>query len=193
LIVNRRYWIPPVALGAGQLAHGASWIFAARFGAAPSVCAWLTCTGLVASRCFGLVDDDGAGDSRTRHSRLYRCDWKGERIARGALFAFEAAVIALVVAFWTGAITVLPWAGTLIVLALACYLVPATSTLATAFAGPKTEAALARALLITLGSLLITAVIGAVLALDVGWIGPTRPRSYRRDRRFMVRSALSAG
>jgi hypothetical protein len=146
--------------------------FDARFGAAPSVCAWLTCTGLVASRCFGLVDDDGAGDSRTRHSRLYRCDWKGERIARGALFAFEAAVIALVVAFWTGAITVLPWAGTLIVLALACYLVPATSTLATAFAGPKTEAALERALLITLGSLLITAVIGAVLAWTLAGLGP---------------------
>jgi hypothetical protein len=29
--------------------------------------------------------------------------WKGERIARGALFVFEAGVIALVFAFCTGA------------------------------------------------------------------------------------------
>lgn len=43
--------------------------------------------------------------------------------------------------------SILPWAGSLIVLALAYYLIPASKTLASAFTGPKTEAAVARALL----------------------------------------------
>jgi hypothetical protein len=168
----RRHWIPPVALTAGQLAHGASWILLLVMAlhrplalGAPALgwlhlvaLGWLTMTALtiLVHVIPGFTD----------------ATWKGERIARGALFVFEVAVIVLVFAFWTGATAVLPWAGTLIVLALAWYLVPAIRTLATAFAGPKTEAAIARALLITLGSLFITALLGAALAWALAVGGP---------------------
>ncbi len=170
--LGRRHWIPPVALVAGQLAHGASWILLLVLAlhrpfalGAPALgwlhlvaLGWLTMTALtiLVHVIPGFTD----------------ATWRGERIARGALFVFEAAVIVLVFAFWTGATAVLSWAGTLIVLALALYLVPASSTLATAFAGPKTEAAIARALLITLGSLFITVLIGATLAWALALGGP---------------------
>ena len=133
--LGRRHWIPPVALVAGQLAHGASWILLLVLAlhrpialGAPALgwlhlvaLGWLTMTALtiLVHVIPGFID----------------ATWRGERIARGALFVFEAAVIVLVCAFWTGATAALPWAGTLIVLALALYLLPASRTLVTAFAG----------------------------------------------------------
>lgn len=170
--MNRRHWIPPVALAAGQLAHGTSWILLLvlalhrPFALGSPALGWLhlVALGWLTTTALAILVHVIPG--------FTDATWKGERIARGALFGFEAAVIALVVAFWTGAITLLPWAGSLIVLALACYLVPATSTLATAFAGPKTEAAVARALLIPLGSVLITSLIGAALAWTLAGRGP---------------------
>jgi hypothetical protein len=170
--LGRRHWIPPVALVAGQLAHGASWILLLVLAlhrpftlGAPALgwlhliaLGWLTMTALaiLVHVIPGFTD----------------ATWTGEGIARGAIFIFEAAVLVLVVAFWNGATAVLPWAGTLIVLALGAYLVPASRTLATGFAGPETEAAIARALLITLGSLFITALIGAALAWALAAGGP---------------------
>ncbi len=169
---SRRHWIPPVALVAGQLAHGASWILLLVLAlhrpftlGAPALgwlhliaLGWLTMTALaiLVHVIPGFTD----------------ATWTGERIARGALFIFETAVIVLVFGFWNGATAVLPWAGTLIVLALASYLVPASRTLSTVLAGPKTEAAIARALLITLGSLFITVLIGAALAWALAAGGP---------------------
>jgi hypothetical protein len=170
--LGRRHWIPPVALVVGQLAHGASWILLLVLAlhrpftlGAPALgwlhliaLGWLTMTALaiLVHVIPGFTD----------------ATWTGEGIARGAIFIFEAAVLVLVVAFWNGATAVLPWAGTLIVLALGAYLVPASRTLATGFAGPETEAAIARALLITLGSLFITALIGAALAWALAAGGP---------------------
>lgn len=170
--LSRRHWIPPVALAGGQLAHGASWILLLTLAlhrpftlGAPALgwlhlvaLGWLTMTALaiLVHVIPGFTD----------------ATWTGERIARGGLFIFEAAVLVLVVGFWSGAIAVLPWAGTLIVLALASYLVPASRTLASALAGPKTEAAIARALLISLGSLVITALLGAALAWALAAGGP---------------------
>src|SRR5664279_3534262 len=117
--LGRRHWIPPVALVAGQLAHGASWILLLVLAlhrpftlGAPALgwlhliaLGWLTMTALtiLVHVIPGFTD----------------ATWRGERIARGALLVFEAAVIVLVFGFWSGATAVLPWAGTLIVLALA--------------------------------------------------------------------------
>jgi hypothetical protein len=66
----------------------------------------------------------------------------------------------------------LPWAGTFVVLALAVFLVPAGTTLASAFGGEKSAAAIARALALTLGALFATALLGAALAWALaghGW------------------------
>lgn len=90
--------------------------------------------------------------------------WKGERIARFALGIFGVGVVALVAAFWSRATWALPWTGTLVMAGLLCYLTPATWTLLAALAGPRVEAAIARALLVTLACLLLAASAGVALA-----------------------------
>jgi len=92
-------------------------------------------------------------------------EWRGESIARAALGIYAAGVAALVWAFWNGAVTVLPWAGSLLVAGLVLYLVPAGVTLAAAFGGPRREAAIARALSITLLAFAVTAALGLTLTM----------------------------
>lgn len=72
----------------------------------------------------------------------------------------------------------LPWAGSLVALALLCYLVPAGRTLAAAFARARLEAAIARALPITLTSLFVSALIGVALAWAIAGRGPASLLSY---------------
>jgi hypothetical protein len=91
--------------------------------------------------------------------------WKGEGVARGSIAIYCAGVAVLVSAFWIGAVWALPWAGAVIFLGLLAYLVPTVWTLSGALDGPRVEAAIARALVLTLASLIITAGIGIALAV----------------------------
>jgi hypothetical protein len=99
-------------------------------------------------------------------------DWAGEGLARGSIGVYVIGVAALVAAFWTGAAGMLPWAGALVVLALAGFLVPAGRTLVSAFGAPPREAAIARALTGTLASLAITALLGFALAAALAGHAP---------------------
>jgi hypothetical protein len=161
---RRIHWIPPLALGAGGLAHGASWVLLLALAerqpfalGLPALAwlhlvalGWLTLTALaVLIHVIPAFTD---------------VQWTGQRIARASLFAFFAGAIALVAAFWSGVLSALPWAAALIAVALAAYLIPAALTLAPAFPGPRVEAAIARALAITLASLLVTVAAGTALA-----------------------------
>jgi hypothetical protein len=161
----QRRWIPPWALAAGQVAHLASWLLLFALASAAArplvlgmsalawlhavVLGWLTLTALAVLVHVIPAFTDAA--------------WRGEGIARAAIAVYAAGVAALVWGFWNGAPAVLPWAGGLIAVALLAYFVPAAMTLAAAFGGPRREAAIARALLITLLALALTAGIGLVL------------------------------
>lgn len=98
--------------------------------------------------------------------------WKGEEVARGSIAAYGIGVAALVTAFWFGAVWALPWAGAVVFLGLLAYFVPTAWTLSAALKGPRVEAAIARALLLTLASLIVTAGIGVVLATALQGILP---------------------
>lgn len=159
----RRHWIPPWALALGQAAHAASWalllVIATRRPfelGLPAlawlhlvVLGWLTLTALAV-----LVHVVPA---------FTDVPWKGEGIARSAIAFYAAGVLVLVCAFWTGNVATLPWAGSAIALALVAYCIPGVFTLSAAFAGPQREAAIARALTITLTALLVTALLGVLL------------------------------
>ena len=169
--VKRQHWIPPIALGAGQIAHGASWVLlfllaldGATFGL-PALAwlhlvalGWLTLTALaVLVHVIPAFTD---------------VPWKAGRVARGALFVYAAGVLLVVAAFWTRSTEALPWAGSLVAVALIGYLIPAARTLAAASLGPRVEAAIARALTITLGALLVTVAIGVALAFALAGRAP---------------------
>ena len=100
--------------------------------------------------------------------------WRGESLARASLVGYALGVAALVAAFWNQSSGVLPWAGGLVVAGLLGYLGPAAVTLVAAFRREALERAIARALLITLGCLLATALLGLSLTLALASGGPER-------------------
>jgi hypothetical protein len=92
--------------------------------------------------------------------------WKAENLARYSLFFFCAGVVIFVSALLLRPNLAVFGAGT-IVLALLAYAAAAIATLAQAFRGERTERAIARALLITLLLLLVTALLGFVLSASI--------------------------
>jgi hypothetical protein len=161
---RRLHWIPPVALAAGQFAHGASWILLFVLAAQRPFAFGLPALGWLHLVVLGWLTLTALAVLVHVIPTFTEVPWKGQRIARAALLPYAIGVVALVVGFWDGSTATLPWAAALIVLALLAYLIPATRTLASAFAGPRSEAAVARALTITLSALLITVALGAALA-----------------------------
>ncbi|MBC5806463.1 MAG: hypothetical protein DLM53_11595 [Candidatus Eremiobacter antarcticus] len=89
---------------------------------------------------------------------------RGERIARSSLGLYAAGVFALVAAFCAGSVAALPLGATVISLALVSYLVPCALTLAGALSQTRVQAAIGRALGVTLTSLITAAFLGAALA-----------------------------
>jgi len=164
LRIVRRHWIPPIALAAGQLAHGMSWILLIVLAVRGTLASGFPALGWVHLVALGWLTITALAILVHVIPGFTDATWKGESVARGSLFVLEAGVLALVVAFCTGTSAALPWAGTLVVIALAFFLVPAGITLATTFGGEKSAAAIARALLITLAALFATALLGAALA-----------------------------
>jgi hypothetical protein len=159
-----RPWIPPGGLLAGFVAHGMSWglLLALSVQGRPlggfAALAWLhlVALGWLTTLALSILIHVVPSFTNT--------PWKCEGVARGSIVVYAAGVAALVGAFWVGAVWALPWAGAVVVIALLAYLVPAAWTLSGALDGPRVEAAIARALLLTLASLIVTAGIGVVLA-----------------------------
>lgn len=156
----RRAWIPPGGLLAGFLAQAFSWVLLLALALRGSsgigfpelawihlvTLGWLTMTALsVLIHVIPAFTD---------------AEWRGEDIARGALFVYGAGVAGLVWAFWTSTIWALPWAGNLVAGGLLAYLISALRTLASVARKPGVEAVIARALLLTLVNLFVTAAIG---------------------------------
>ena len=153
-------WIPPQGLVFGQLAHGASWIVllvlalqGVSEGGFPALgwlhlvaLGWLTMTAL--SVLFHVVP------------AFTDVVWRWEVLARGSLVVYAAGVLVLVVALFADARSLLPWGGSLIVLALAGYALPAALTLRVALRNGSLEAGIARGLATTLTWLLVAAALG---------------------------------
>jgi len=169
---RRLHWIPPFAFGAGQLAHGLSWILLVVLAAGRPFTLGLPALAWLHLVALGWLTLTALAVLVHVIPQFTDVSWKGERIARGALLPYGLGVAVLVAAFWTGSTSALPWAATLIALALAAYLIPAAFTLAPAFTGPRAEAAVAGALSITLSALLVAVGIGVALTLALDGRAP---------------------
>jgi len=165
---RRRHWIPPWALGLGQLAHVLSWVMLLAIATQRPFALGLAALGWLHVVVLGWFTLTALAVLVHVIPTFTDVSWRGEGVARAALAVYAAGVAALVAAFWIGSVGALPWAAMLVAAGLVAYLVPATTTLIAAFGGPRREAAIARALLITLTALLITALLGIVLTLALG-------------------------
>jgi hypothetical protein len=168
----QRHWIPPWALVAGQLAHGVSWVLLLVLAASGTIAVTLATLGWLHLVVLGWITLTALAVLLHVIPQFTDAEWIGEGFARGAISVYAAGVVALVAAFWTGSVALLPWAGAVVVLALAGYLIPAGRTLVSAFRAPPREAAIARALAGTLASLAIAALLGFGLAAALAGHAP---------------------
>ena len=169
---RRQHWIPPIALGAAQVAHGVSWILLFILAAAQPFALGLPALGWLHLVALGWFTLTALAVLVHVIPTFTDAPWKGQRIARGALLLYAGGVVALVAAFWNRSTGALPWAAAVIALALVGYLVPAARTLSAAYTGPRVEAAIARALTITLSALFVTVAIGIALTLALAGRAP---------------------
>jgi uncharacterized protein (DUF2249 family)/CRP-like cAMP-binding protein len=171
---RHKHWIPPGGLLAGFLGHGLSWvtllIIAVRspptIGLAPLAWLHLVTLGWLTTLALSVLIHVVPTFTKTR--------WKGESVARGSLVIYGIGVAALVGAFWCGATWMLPWAAGFIFLGLSSYFVPTAWTLIAGLRKPAVEAAIARALLFTLASLMVAGAIGVMLAFALHGQLPAR-------------------
>jgi len=159
----RRHWIPPAGLLTGFAAHGISWIVLLVLAVRKPFAVGLPALAWVHLVALGWLTMIALSVLVYVIPTFTDVAWKGELLARRALVVYACGVAALVAAFWWQALPALPWAATLVVTGLGCYLVPAARILA-GYAQPRVEAAIARALSATLASLLVTAGLGFILA-----------------------------
>jgi len=160
----RRHWIPPAGLLTGFAAHGISWIVLLVLAVRKPFAVGLPALAWVHLVALGWLTMIALSVLVYVIPTFTDVAWKGELLARRALVVYACGVAALVAAFWWQALPALPWAATLVLTGLGCYLVPAARILAAGYARPRVEAAIARALSATLASLLVTAGLGFILA-----------------------------
>lgn len=159
-----RPWIPPAALLAGQLAHGASWLMLLAFawpptpGLSMSALAWihtvalgwltLTALGVLVHVIPGFLD----------------IEWVAEGVARWSLLPFGIGVAALVTGFALSAPLALSVGSGLILLGLVGFMGPALATVLTFRPPAGTKAPFRSAFIIVLGALGVAAALGATMA-----------------------------
>lgn len=160
-----------------QVSHGASWLLllvAGRYGSLASF-DWY---GIAWVHTVALGWATAAALSVLLHVIPAFTDvvWRRESVVRACVFLFCAGVVLFVTAaLWTHA--VLPYAALLVVVALLAYTIVAVATLGPALRGERTERAIARALIVTLLFLNVTALIGLTLAAFISgsampaWVG----------------------
>jgi hypothetical protein len=175
---RRRHWIPPAALCVGQMAHGISWILLLVLATQRPFVLGLPALGWLHLVALGWLTMTALAVLIHVIPTFTEVPWWGERMARTSLLFYGVGVTALVTAFWIRSVDALPWAGSLVALALVGYLIPAGRTLMAAFAQARLEAAIARALSIMLACLFVTALIGVGLAWALAGRGEASLLSY---------------
>ncbi len=153
-------WIPPQGLIFGQLAHGASWIALLVLAVHRSTATGLAALGWVHLVALGWLTMTALSVLVHVVPAFTDVAWRWESVARRSLAVYGAGVLVLVGGFFGELPWLLPWGGTLVGVGLAGYAVPAAATLAGAFRLGGVEAAIARALGVTLAFLLATALLG---------------------------------
>ncbi|HEX5275484.1 MAG TPA: hypothetical protein VFW34_09445 [Candidatus Rubrimentiphilum sp.] len=164
---SRRHWVPPGALIFAQISHGASWFLLLWAGLTGSISAiGFPAIAWIHTVALGSGTTAAAGVLLHVIPRFSDVRWKAEGLARYSLFFFCVGVV-----FFVSALLLRPnlavFGAGVIVLALLAYAAAATATLAQAFRGEPVERAVARALLVTLLLLLVTALLGFALS---AWI-----------------------
>ncbi len=161
---QQRHWIPPGGLLAGFAAHGISWIVLLLLALRGSFAIDLPALAWIHLVVLGWLTMIALSVLIHVVPTFTDAPWKDELIPRRALGVYALGVAAFIAALWWSAVWLLPWAATLIVVALVVYAIVAIRTLAQAYAQSRVEAAIARALTVTFGSLLVTAALGVSLA-----------------------------
>ncbi len=157
---RRSVWIPPVPLVSGVLFQLASWMLVVAYGIAPSAglaFAWVHAVALGWLTLIALAVLVHVVPGMTE------LPWRNEPVVRATIPFAIAGAAALVFSFAAGSGAGVAVAGSLVALAILVYLALALATLAQRAPG-KTEAAIARALAICLGTLGLTVLLGAALA-----------------------------
>ncbi len=160
-----RHWIPPGALVFSQLAHGAAWLLLWRIGAADAVhvpsflgIAWIHVVALGWATTAALAVLVHVIPS------FSDMQWRGERVARAAVALFAGGTLLFVVSLALRPTLAIGGAAIMLV-ALCAYTAASYATLRPALRGERVQRAVARALLVTLVFLLLTASAGVALAL----------------------------
>ncbi|MBO9539908.1 hypothetical protein J7643_04855 [bacterium] len=159
-----RPWIPPAALVAAQLAHGASWAMLIAFAwpstpglSMPSLAwihtvalGWLTLTalGVLVHVIPGFLD----------------IEWRAEGVARWSLLPFGLGAASLVTGFALSQPLALSVGSGLLLLGLLGFMGPAVATVLSFRPPAGTKAPFRSAFLIVLGALGVAAVLGATMA-----------------------------
>ncbi|HEY9854399.1 MAG TPA: hypothetical protein V6D05_01590 [Stenomitos sp.] len=159
-----RPWIPPASLIAGQVAHGLSWLLL-------MLTAWPSTPGLsmpalawIHTVALGWLTMTALGVLVHVIPGFMDVEWRLEGMARWSLLPYGIGVASLVAGF----ALVQPWllatGGTLIVLGLTGYMIPAVLTILSFKATPTLKTPFKTGFLSVLGSLAIAAVLGVTMA-----------------------------
>ncbi|MGH7684562.1 MAG: hypothetical protein ACREMT_09470, partial [Vulcanimicrobiaceae bacterium] len=167
-------WIPKDTLAAANVFAGASWIvmlWLALRGVEPGSLPSLGWVHVVALGWITL-----AALSVLLHviGAFLDVEWFAQGVARWAVRAFALGVILLVIGFFGSDRGQIEGAALFTFVALCVYLVPTCITIGRALRGEFRERMVARAFLITLSSLFVTAALGAAFGLALkGRLNPT--------------------
>lgn len=158
-------WIPLDIFAAAQFFHAFSWIalgVLALRGYAPGTIPFLGWVHAVALGWLSL-----AALAVLFHVIHAFADvaWRWEIAARTSTRAFAVAVLVLIIGFFLTSTALIEWGAIGTLLALVGYMIPASATLLIAFRSDRRRASIARALMLTLGFFLVTAILGTLFAL----------------------------
>jgi hypothetical protein len=161
-------FIPPEPLLFAQFTLLVSWIalFVAAgqggFGASPSglvwihavVLGWLTTTSLA----FMIHVVPGFTD----------VEWRYERLARASLWLFQPGVIVLLAGFWLWKPSAIAIGGSIVTAGLIAFVIPLAATIAVALrSDDRVARVVARAFIIVTSALLVTGILGLVMAFGL--------------------------
>lgn len=159
-----RPWIPPAALLAGQLAHGASWLMLLAF-------AWPSTPGLsmpalawIHTIALGWLTLTALGVMVHVIPGFLGVEWVAEGLARWSLLPFGSGVLALVTGFALSVPLALSTGSGLILLGLLGFMGPALATVLSFRPPAGSKAPFRTAFILVLGALGVAAALGATMA-----------------------------
>lgn len=164
LATGRRAWIPPVALIAGQAAHGLSWLvllalaWTGNGADMPRSLAWvhLVALGWLTTVSLAVLVHVIPG--------VLDLEWRGQQVARGSIAPFWLGTLAMAWGFWQADFGLVAIAATVVGLSLAVYLACVAATFVRFEPSPDASVRVFRAFIGVFIALGLTAGLGVLMA-----------------------------